>query len=91
MARVNFCNIINNFHNGDRIFLSSILFTDEARFGVEGVFNLHNEHCWCDENPHLPVEHGFQNRFSINVWAGIIENYLIGPYFFLPGSMVKFI
>lgn len=28
----------------------------------------------------------FQNQFSVNVWAGILENYLIGP-FFLPARL----
>lgn len=35
---------------------------------------------WADENPHATVVHHYQHQFqSINVWAGIIGNFLIGP------------
>jgi hypothetical protein len=33
------------------------------------------------ENPHAVVECNFQHRFSVNVWCGVIHNYLIGPHF----------
>lgn len=82
VARVNFCNTMRNLLNDDQNLISSILFTDEAGFGHNGIFNLHNEHYWCDENPHLVVEHGYQNKFAVNVWAGIIGDHLIGPHFF---------
>lgn len=81
-ARVNFCNTIRMLHNGDQNFVRNILFTDEASFGHDGLINLHNEHFWSDENPHLSIERGYQNKFSVNVWAGIIGDYLIGPHFF---------
>ena len=35
------------------------------------------------ENPHAVSERHFQYQFSLNVWAGIVGDYLIGP-FFLP-------
>ena len=31
-------------------------------------------------NPHVQHPHGFQQRFGINVWAGIVDGRLIGPY-----------
>jgi hypothetical protein len=34
------------------------------------------------ENPRAVVECNFQHRFSVNVWCGVIYNYLIGPYVF---------
>lgn len=64
-------------------FLSYILFTDEANFSRHGIMNFHNNHLWSEENPHAIREMHFQEQFSVNVWAGIINNYLIGP-FFLP-------
>lgn len=82
LSRENMCNTIINLHNDDRNFISSILFTDEAGFGHDGPINLHNEHYWSDENPHGIIERGFQNRFSVNVWAGIVGDHLIGPHFF---------
>jgi hypothetical protein len=62
-------------------FISSILFTDEASFSRNGIMNFHNNHIWADENPHAITETRFQDRFSFNVWIGIIGNYLIGPHF----------
>lgn len=61
-------------------FLKILLYTDEASFTRDGVFNMHNTHIWSDENPHAIRETGHQRKFSINVWAGIIDQYLIGPY-----------
>lgn len=84
VARFNFCRTIRNLHNGDQNFTRSILFTDEAGFGRDGLINLHNEHYWSDENPHVVREQRFQNKFSLNVWAGIIDDHLIGPHFFPP-------
>lgn len=59
-----------------------ILFTDEAQFTRDGVNNTRNSHHWADENPHIRKESHFQQRFSLNVWCGIIHNQLIGPFFF---------
>ena len=58
-----------------------ILFTDECTFTrVCVVLNSRNSHVWADENPHAAHVHGFQHRFSINVWAGILDDHVIGPY-----------
>lgn len=61
-------------------FLPLILFTDEAGFSRDGVMNTHNMHYWSDENLHQTVIRNHQYGFSLNVWAGIIDNYLIGPF-----------
>lgn len=58
-----------------------ILWTDEATFTRSGLANIHNEHIWAHENPHAFRENHFQHRWSINVWAGIIGDKLIGPVF----------
>jgi len=56
-----------------------ILFTDEASFTRDGINNTHNSHRWSDKNPHAIVERNSQHHFSVNVWCGVIDNYLIGP------------
>lgn len=61
-------------------FLERVLFTDEASFTREGIFNNRTAHCWSAENPHAVVVRGHQERFAVNVWAGIIGDHLIGPY-----------
>lgn len=74
-ARVQFCRWILGHRNK----LSKILWSDEANFSRCKVFNSHNTHLWADENPRGVRRTNFQNRFSINLWAGIIGNQLIGP------------
>ena len=61
-------------------FAKRILFTDEAFFCRDGVFNIHNSHHWQVNNPHVIYPHSHQHRFSVNVWAGIVSDNLIGPY-----------
>jgi len=60
-------------------FLWKLLFTDEAMFTRNGIFNFHNVHIWAHENPHTIQEARHQTTFSINVWAGIVGDRLIGP------------
>ena len=31
-------------------------------------------------NPHATVESNFQHRFSVNVWCGVNNDQLIGPF-----------
>jgi len=68
----------------DPQFLAAILFTDEACFTREGVFNTRNSHVWADANPHGTIVHGHQRRFAVNIWAGIVGDQLIGPYLLPP-------
>lgn len=79
-ARVRFCVNIRRRLARDLNFIRTILFTDESCFSRDGVFNYHNAHYWADANPRLIREGRFQHRFSVNVWAGIINNELIGPH-----------
>ena len=66
--------------------LMLILFTDEASFSRNAIRNYHNNHLWCDENPHAIFEDRFQHQFSLNVWIGIVADCLIGPVF-LPARL----
>lgn len=59
----------------------NILWTDESTFTRVGLFNQRNEHFWAFNNPHVIRECAHQVRFSVNVWAGIINGHLIGPHF----------
>lgn len=63
-------------------FLKNVLFTDECSFNQEGMFNSKNSHVWAQENPNEVTFRGFQHRFSINVWAGILGDNVVGPYIF---------
>lgn len=88
--RVNFCNLILNKINEDPAFLLKVLFSNEATFKSNALVNRHNMHYYATENPRWMREIDRQSRWSLNVWAGIINNKLIGPYFFegiLTGQM----
>ncbi|GFS59066.1 uncharacterized protein TNCV_69601 [Trichonephila clavipes] len=61
-------------------FAASVLFTDEASFSREGIFNTRNSHSWAAANPHVTRTRAAQDRFLVNVWAGILGDHLIGPY-----------
>jgi hypothetical protein len=47
-------------------------------FGREGCFNAHNGHVWAEENPHALFHRGFQERFSINLWADLLVDRVAG-------------
>ncbi|GFU88356.1 uncharacterized protein TNCV_847491 [Trichonephila clavipes] len=53
----------------------------EASFSREGIFNTHNNnHSGAAANPHVTRTRNAQDRFLVNVWAGILGDHLIGPY-----------
>ncbi|XP_070531446.1 histone-lysine N-methyltransferase SETMAR-like [Cardiocondyla obscurior] len=82
--RVYFCEGFLAQSRRDASFPDSILWTDESTFTPNGVINLRNRLYWSDENPHVIRQGAFQYRWSINVWAGLIDNHVIGPYFLPP-------
>ena len=57
-----------------------LLFIDEASFTRDGIFNFHNNHNRDEENPRVIVHSRHHHQFSLNVWAGIIDKFLIGPF-----------
>lgn len=78
--RMLFCQWLMQQERIQRGFSKRILFTDEVNFCRDGAFNLHNNHYWAANNPSVIHPNSHQHRFSVNVWAGIIGNNLIGPY-----------
>ncbi|KYN06088.1 hypothetical protein ALC62_02971 [Cyphomyrmex costatus] len=59
------------------LFPDRILWTDEATFTPNGVFNSRNNLYWAEENPHIIRQGAFQYRWSINVWAGVVANRIV--------------
>ncbi|GFV01798.1 uncharacterized protein TNCV_2550521 [Trichonephila clavipes] len=53
-------------------------------FSREGAFNTHNAHMWALNNPHSTRPRAMQQRFTVNVWAGIVGGSLLGPYILPP-------
>jgi hypothetical protein len=52
------------------------------------VLNLRNLHYWSVDNPHVTRISNQQQRFSLNVWAGIFQNSLVG-LFFIPNPLTE--
>ncbi|XP_039310588.1 uncharacterized protein LOC120358899 [Solenopsis invicta] len=67
-------------HREDPHFVENIMFTDESMFTRDGIFNTHNFHFYADKNPHVYNIGNYQHKFSINLWAGIYKNSVIGPF-----------
>lgn len=84
--RMEFCQTVMEMINDTPEFLNNILFTDEATFCFNGEVNRHNSRYWSRENPHWMREIHTQRQQKVNVWAGIIGDRLIGP-FFIEGNL----
>ena len=80
--RLQFCEEIMRRCDENNGFPLNILFSDEATFYLNGVVNRHNYRFWSQENPHWICEAHTQRPQKVNVWAGIINNRILGPYFF---------
>lgn len=80
--RLQFCENMQNICNDDGNFARNILFTDEASFCLNGTVNRHNCRYWSTENPHWMQEAHTQHPQKLNVWAGILRNRILGPFFF---------
>ncbi|GFY12451.1 uncharacterized protein TNCV_1798731 [Trichonephila clavipes] len=66
------------------LFVSSVLFCDEANFSREGVLNTYNAHMCALNNPHSARPQTAQQRFTVNVWESIERDSLLSPYILLP-------
>lgn len=74
IKRLNFCRGILEKLENDENFLKKIIWTDEAKFNNEGLFNRKNCHIWRSENPHRKRQRNPQNKFSFNVFALLMNN-----------------
>lgn len=77
--RITYCEWLLEKQEADEDFVRYILWTDEATFTRDGIFNIHNSHQWGNQNPYAKIERNHQVRFSLNVWAGIFGDAVIGP------------
>jgi hypothetical protein len=68
--------------NTDPHLLENICFTDESTFFLNGHFNHQNIRYYSDSNPHWMLDDRCQNSAKVNVWAGIYNDTIIGPFFF---------
>lgn len=83
--RMDFCEEMDQKMR-DPDFLRHVCFSDESTFHLTGYVNRHNCRYWSQENPHIISEAHTQVRQKLNVWAGILGNRLVGP-FFIEGNL----
>lgn len=63
-SRTGFCQWLMNERVCDPMFVSKILFTDEASFSRDGINNFHNNHIWAEENPHATLVSNHRSVFG---------------------------
>lgn len=80
--RLDYCNWLLDMISDEPQLLSRILWSDEAIFRSDGTVNRHNMHYWSQNNPHWMEEVQHQGRWSVNVWCGILDGQIIGPFIF---------
>lgn len=80
--RLEFCLWFLEKAGEDEFFFDKILFTDESTFHNNGLVNRHNFHYYSTENKNEFRTIDRQNRWSLNVYGGLIGDYVVGPYFF---------
>lgn len=79
--RLQFCEEMMDKCHRDPLLIQNIIFSDESTFTLTGEVNRQNCRYWAKENPHWMREHHTQYPQKVNVWAGIVRNRIIGPYF----------
>ena len=48
---------------------------------LDGHVKRHNSVIWSVQNPHAVMECSNQKKAGVMVWAGLIKNHIIGPFF----------
>ncbi|KAK2952756.1 putative Histone-lysine N-methyltransferase SETMAR [Blattamonas nauphoetae] len=72
---------IKNMLVEDETLIDRIWFSDECSFDLTKTVNTHNATYWSTTNPHFHVEH-LNSGVSVNTFAAISSQGIIGPYFF---------
>lgn len=65
----------------EQVDLSHIIWTDESPFGNQGGPNRQNARYWAPINPDQTIETKDQHKYSVNVWCGLVDDQILGPFF----------
>lgn len=79
--RVEYCDEMMTRVQNNRQFLYWVCFSDEATFELNGSVNRQNCRYCSDSNPRWMRDSHTQNPQKVNVWAGILGDRIIGPFF----------
>jgi hypothetical protein len=80
-SRIAHAQMVLELSAANPIFLSSLMFSDEAHFSLHGAVNHQNFRYWSTSNPHWYREHPLHSP-RLTVWAAIGCSGIIGPVFF---------
>lgn len=67
--------------NGDEHFLTKIVFGDESTFPLHGRHKPAIHRYRSHENQHLLIANRAQHPQKLNVWAGILGDHTLDPFF----------
>ena len=79
--RVEFCELFQEMMEDQPDLPELIIWSDEAKFHVNGSVNRHNSVYWCKENPGISIGKSV-NSPGVMVWGAVHANGLVGPFFF---------
>ena len=76
------CNFVMNQMQVQQTFLPHVVWTEEAYFSQNGMYNSQHTHYWALENSILFTYVHHQVWFGTNIWWAIYNNKLICPIFY---------
>lgn len=79
--RMEFCETVTDRVNRDENFIKNIAFSDESTFPIHGRHNPSAVRYWATENLHRYFAFRSQYPQKLNVWAGMLGDNVIGPYY----------
>ena len=65
----------------DDTFFDRILWTDEACFATNSVYNRHNTHYWSQENPRLVKAVKTSGWKVFSICCGVVGDRILGLFF----------
>lgn len=82
IRRIEFCEWFLLRTQEEDNFPSCVIWTDEAKFCKNGMFNRRNSHFWSDENPHMIRDVNFQVSWQFNVFCAVKNNRILCLHFY---------
>lgn len=80
--RLTFLAEFSVLYEGNCNFLKNVLWSDESKFHSNGTITKHNCRYWSENNPRWMIRTRNQTVFSVNVWCGFLNGYIIGPFLY---------
>lgn len=79
-TRNNFCEVMFQKATENNNFIKNICFTDESTFFLHTKPNKQNHRVWSCVNPRQVISTRTQYPKKVNIWAGILNHNIIGPF-----------